>query len=123
MHTTFVRDKKIACDLNLPQNCPLHVKGNKNALGQWVTSNNSVFYQGQECVGCIPAHTVLSLSNLTLCQLAGRVNSNLNAVALTELVRSEIGGRLPSARGMRSVANNVTTKANDSVFESASKDS
>ena len=31
-------------------------------------------------------------------------------------------GCLPSARGMRSVANNVTTKANYSVFESASQD-
>jgi len=53
--------KKIACDLNLPQSCPLHVKGIKNALGQWATSKNSIFDHGQECVGCIPAHTVLSL--------------------------------------------------------------
>ena len=87
-----------------------------------MTSKTFILDHGQKCVGCIPVHMVLSLSNFTLCQLAVRVNSNLNAVALTELVKSEVGGRLPSARGMRFVANNVTTKANDSVFESASKD-
>jgi len=54
--------------------------------------------------------------------IGGQSQFELERCCVTELVRSEIGGRLPSARGMRSVANNVTTKANYSVFESASQD-
>jgi len=125
-HSRFLphssQDKKLACDLNVAPNCPLHVKGNVNTLGQWVTSKNSVFDHGLECMGCLPTHTVLSLSNLTFCKLAGKANSKLNSVALTELIRGEIGGQLPSARGMRTVTKAVTTQANDAVFESAPKD-